>query len=544
MKMVSKALFVVLILLVVLEGTVSAQDSAARQDSAAKIDKGLSKTKGMTAVFVRMSDQLLGESGDYEKFCAAQPKTTQRLELRKQVMKTLHKKSDDSYSQVRETVARLVEKGQISQPQRHWIVNGFNCRATSEACRVLAALEPIGFVYRQHAWTEGRTAKREKLDPDSPQYKLYERLLKDLRDDTQDPFDPSGLDIPWNLKRIRVDRAWDDHGVTGRGVVVAVIDSGMMAIPALIPSLWHNSDEALNGKDDDGNGYVDDVFGYNFLRGSPYCVSESRPAHGTLCAGIIAGRPSSQPKRIITGIAPRSKVMPLCGSGRLSVYEYALREGADVVSMSYTIDAQNLGHFRGLFRTAHEHLAVAGVVSVGGAGNYARSRPVGWQIGTPKDIPCVIAAAGITEDGNIAPASSRGPVSWAGVRYYDPDPSGVPLSKPNVTACFGGYPMWTRVSVWEGRKKDRLQVVQKDGHGYVLALGPRGNSFSGPHAAGVAALMLEANPQLPVWHLQRMMEETCTDLGEPGRDTTFGAGLLQADQAVAAVHAFSKSPAP
>ena len=208
--------------------------------------------------------------------------------------------------------------------------------------------------------------------------------MKERRDDTQDPFDPSEFEIPWNLNRVGVDRAWSEHGVTGRGVVVAVLDSGMMAIPALTQSLWHNSMESLNGKDDDGNGYVDDVFGYDFRKNSPYNVTPSRPAHGTLCAGIIAGRPSAQPKAIVTGIAPRSKIMPLCGSGQLSIYEYALEQGADVLSMSYTMDPQNLGHYRGMFRTAHEHLAAAGVVSVGGAGNYARSRPEGWQIGTPQ----------------------------------------------------------------------------------------------------------------------------------------------------------------
>lgn len=47
--------------------------------------------------------------------------------------------------------------------------------------------------------------------------------------------------------------------------------------------------------------------------------------------------------------------------------------------------------------------------------------------------------------------------------------------------------------------------------------------------------MLEANPKLPVWQLKRIMEATCKDMGEPGRDTTHGAGMLQADKAVQAV---------
>ena len=140
-------------------------------------------------------------------------------------------------------------------------------------------------------------------------------------------------------------------------------------------------------------------------------------------------------------------------------------------------------------------------------------------------------AAGVTEDGKVAQASSRGPVSWEGVRYFDSE-SDAPKSKPDVTDCFGGYPMWTRVDLWEEAKRERLRVVHTDDDGYVLATGPRGNSFSGPHAAGVAALMLEANPDLPVWQVKRLMESTCSDLGPEGRDTTFGAGMLQAGSGV------------
>ena len=105
--------------------------------------------------------------------------------------------------------------------------------------------------------------------------------------------------------------------------------------------------------------------------------------------------------------------------GVLRAYEYALVEGADILSMSYMWVNRPLGHYRGLYRLAHEHLCAAGVVAVGGAGNFARRAPQGKQIALPKDIPCVIAAAGILEDGRLSPASSRGPVTWDGVRYYD-----------------------------------------------------------------------------------------------------------------------------
>lgn len=200
-----------------------------------------------------------------------------------------------------------------------------------------------------------------------------------------------------------------------------------------------------------------------------------------------------------------------------------------------------MGQYRGLYRLAHEHLAAAGVLSVGGAGNYAKRRPVGTQIGSPKDIPCVIAASGVGKRGAVSSFSSRGPVSWQGIRYYGQrDPRSPVMSKPDVTACNADFPMWTRKEVWTGARAKRIQeVVHEDGAGYIFATGPRGNSFAGPHVAGVAALMLEANPNLPVWELKRLLESTCQDMGEPGRDVAYGAGMMQADKAVAAARAWT-----
>ena len=112
-------------------------------------------------------------------------------------------------------------------------------------------------------------------------------------------------------------------------------------------------------------------------------------------------------------------------------------------------------------------------------------------------------------------------------------------AKPDVTACNAHFPMWTLKELWTGAKAKRAEnVVRTDDEGYILVIGPRGNSFAGPHAAGVAALMLEANPELPVWRLQELMTATANDIGEPGHDLAHGAGMLQAHKAVEAALAF------
>tara|TARA_B110000495_G_scaffold157074_1_gene140738 strand:- start:188 stop:457 length:270 start_codon:yes stop_codon:yes gene_type:complete len=73
--------------------------------------------------------------------------------------------------------------------------------------------------------------------------------------------------------------------------------------------------------------------------------------------------------------------------------------------------------------------------------------------------------------------------------------------------------------------------------GASLVVGPAGNSFSGPHGVGVAALVLSANPALNPWEVKELLEETATDLGDKGRDANYGAGLIDA---LAAVHAAKK----
>jgi len=513
-----------------------AGDSPSKNDS--KLDERIDlDAPTMQSVFVRMADQLFRAGGEYEAF-TKKHEAEKRSDLRRHVLSTLREKADRSWKALSPLVDELVGEEQLRGAERFWIVNGFACEATSAACRRLAESEEVSFVYvqrgpiRQHKRTAklGPLAARRGLTLEQKK-QVYERTIADWRDDTDDPFSAKGLTVPWNLKRIQADVAWQKEGATGKGVVIALCDSGLMVAPPLVRALWRNAGEELNGKDDDGNGYVDDLFGYDFTTDSFYALGDGATiTHGSMCGGIMAGRPSKS--KVITGVAPRARLMVLRGMGYLKAYEYALANGADIISMSYMWIRTELGHYRGVYRTAHEHLAAGGIVAVGGAGNFSRFTK-GKQIALPKDIPCVIAAAGILEDGSKAPMGSEGPCHWDDVKFYEDYGPDNPLIKPDVTGCFGGYPVWGRSGVF-GR---RFRVESEEGDGFALVIGPQGNSFSGPHAGGVAALMLSVNPELNAWGVKRLMEDTCEDLGKPGRDTVFGAGLLQAADAVRAAKA-------
>jgi subtilisin family serine protease len=495
-----------------------------------KVDDGLDAGSRDYPVFVRMADQLIGAAGEHERFCSEHA-GDKRRELRAKVVQTLHDKADRSWEQVAKVVGELEKSGGVVDVERYWIVNGFACRASGEACRKLASLDAVSFVYLERGpLHQQKRAARPNGGEVSPQLRaIFQRVVDNWADDSDEPFTTKGFDVSWNLKAIQADAAWRDEKATGKGVVVALLDSGLMVAPALTKALWKNPGETFNGKDDDGNGYVDDLFGYDFQNDNYYCVGDSAEnPHGSMCGGIIAGRPINK-KNLITAVAPRARLMVLRGMGYLKAYEYALAQGADVLSMSYMWVDIELGNYRGVYRAAHEHLSAAGVVAVGGAGNFSRS-PAGHQIALPKDIPCVIASAGLTREGVKAPASSEGPCTWNGVKFYDDFSPDRPLSKPDVTAVFTGFAVWNRPDDRNGK----WTIYSNEGNQMALVVGPGGNSFSGPHAAGVAALMLSANPDLRAWDVKSRMEQTCKDIGPKGRDFTFGAGLLQARDAVRA----------
>ena len=491
---------------------------------------------GLTAIFVRFENQLIPGAGDYEAFCEEHADVP-RSENREQVIADLKERAEVSWAACSELLGRLEEDEGIANVQRYWIVNGFACRASADAIREIESHDGVEFVYRpplplvpvlhsRPVRGGGAAAARRPI---------YESVLEDWENDDDEPVVVGDGEVAWNVSRIRADEAWELNA-TGRGVVVALCDTGLMVTPSLMRALWRNPGEEFDGEDNDGNGYVDDLFGHDFAAQSWYCLGDS-PAnpHGSACGGIIAGRPLNS-ANLFTGVAPRARLMMLRGMGFLKSYEYAAEQGADIMSMSYMFIQRPLGDYRGLYRLAHEHLAAAGVVAVGGAGNFRQNRPAGGQIAVPKDIPCVIAAAGIGRNGEQASFSSEGPCFWNDVRFYEDYPPENPLRKPDVTGVASGYPVWWRTAGIARRPS--MELVADEGGGIGLVIGPQGNSFSGPHAAGVAALVLSVRPELNSWQVKQIIESTCGDLGDADWDPKYGHGLLDAVDAVQAARDF------
>lgn len=152
----------------------------------------------------------------------------------------------------------------------------------------------------------------------------------------------------WNLKNtgqngatpgvdIGVESAWSFTRGSPE-TIVAVLDLGFEQNHKDMLEAWYvNPGEiAGNKKDDDGNGLIDDVRGWNFSINGSNLIYGAAPNHGTATAGIIGARSNDQG---ITGICPGCKILPVVVSGRVSedasAIGYAAAMGAAVLSNSW-----------------------------------------------------------------------------------------------------------------------------------------------------------------------------------------------------------------
>lgn len=152
-----------------------------------------------------------------------------------------------------------------------------------------------------------------------------------------DPMAEPYYERSWHLPRTQTPAAWS---VT-RGspaTLVALIDLGFeQSHPDLAPAWYRNPGEvAGNRHDDDGNGQIDDVSGWNFAINGPNLIYGMNPAHGTASAGVIGARADG---RGTAGICPLCQVLPLvvdeAPSNAAAAFHYAARAGATVISNSW-----------------------------------------------------------------------------------------------------------------------------------------------------------------------------------------------------------------
>lgn len=314
------------------------------------------------------------------------------------------------------------------------------------------------------------------------------------------PNDPEFAD-QYAHQLIRMEDAWDI--CTGsRDVVVAVIGTGVdVNHPDLKDNIWVNRAEVLDNKlDDDGNGFVDDVHGWNFGDSSNNVGPaeddyEGIVSHETQVAGVIAAVGNNE--KGVTGVNWQCSLMVLRMSLEYpsdevaAALDYAAANGARVINMSFGADVFGPEGDK-IVNTAIDNAYKRGVLLVASAGNSDSSRPH-----YPAAYPNVMAVASTNGEDLKTGHSSFGP--W------------VDIAAPGT------------------------DIVTTDlGDEYIATAG---TSFSAPYVAAVAALLFAHRPELTHIKVRAILENTTDPLDYGDIDPNvgyLGTGRVNAYQALLA----------
>jgi subtilisin family serine protease len=371
-----------------------------------------------------------------------------------------------------------------------------------------------------------------------------------------------GDETCWGIEDIDTELVWD-LGFEGEGVLIANLDSGVdYDHPDLADRIWINPGEDVNGNgiidtldwngiDDDANGYIDDLRGWDFGIQRPEVNDEF--GSGTACAGIVAGNGASG---IVTGMAPEIKMMVLKNyygreSGFWEAMQYAIMEGADIVTSSFSF----CWHYiprpdYATMRHNAEMLLAAGITMISACGNEADSLefdPIPMNVSLPAccpppwlhpdqeligDVSAVLAIGAYDSDYVLKEYSSIGPSTWFldDILALDPNypwQSGWPVR-------FNDYPYQNGDE--QGLLKPDLcaptdVVTTAIGGGYLDVF--EGTEAASAHAAGALCLMLSADSYAIPEQLAAALMISCDEMGAPGKDTEWGCGRLNAFRAVA-----------
>ena len=425
-------------------------------------------------------------------------------EVRREIVTNeLKKFAENSQKDIMSVLQAEERSMKVTDIQNFWIANFINCKAKADVIYQLASHPDVATI----------------------SYNNVMEVVSDSKETESRDTRAVTATIGEHLKQIKADQVWD-LGYTGKGVIVAVLDSGVNTEHADI------KDHLWNGNPQHGYNVVDP--GQN-----PY---DDR-SHGTHCAGIVCGDGTSG---MMTGVAPDATLMSIkvyadgLGGGLtvprlVTGVQFAAEHGAHILNISQgwlgATDAN-----RNTLRSAFETLLAQNIVTVVAAGNDREdiaTYPVPGNIRTPGDCPppwlhpdqttkggvsSVVSVGAVGDDNNIVAISSQGPVEW----YDYPYNPGMGLIRPDIVA-----PATIR----------SLSNTSNDG--YVTK---GGTSQATPCVAGVMALMLEKNPNLTPEDLCKIVERTATQK-TPTKDNLYGSGVVDALEAVRAVPLDVNGPA-
>ncbi len=339
------------------------------------------------------------------------------------------------------------------------------------------------------------------------------------------PNDPmyGDQELIWN--QVNAPAAWD-YAVGSKRIVVAMIDTGMDSWHEdLRDNLWVNGEEIPgNGIDDDHNGYVDDISGWNFVendndvRTSVFDTTDDKEAvrHGTLLGGIIGARGDNGLDG--TGVNWRISLMPLRairsdGKGAFravtEAVNYAVDNGADVISLSFMGDMPETTLLSAL-RRAYDK----GIVIVTAAGNYDSPDSSVCNLNKNPLYPaCYDHEGDSSENWSITVGS---------------------VDKDDVLSQFSNYGKCVDIMAPGEYIYNTERYAPQFGYPNEFGGPWFGTSFATPLVAGTAALIKSIHPE---WSAKKIISTILItadpiDSVNPGREGDLGRGRLNVGRAI------------
>lgn len=304
----------------------------------------------------------------------------------------------------------------------------------------------------------------------------------------------------WYIPLIEAAAAWDI--TTGKASVkVAIVDDAVkISHPDLSPVIWHNPLEIADSIDNDGNGYIDDITGWDAANNDNdpeppashwmYQFSDMIFTHGTHCAGIAGAATNNN-----TGVASigygisiipvkctgDDAIIPLALDAGPEGIDYAIAAGADVISLSWG-SAQN----DSIVRSAVNAALDAGIIVVAAAGNDGNT-----SLFYPASLDGVISVGAITKNDLIASFSQR---------------------NNKVTLMAPGDSIWS---------------CQRKNNGYMYL---QGTSMACPMVAGLAGLLKSFDTTLSAAAIKACLIAGCDNIDalNPTAAGMMGAGRINA----------------
>lgn len=391
-------------------------------------------------------------------------------------------------------------QGKVRNIKSLWIHNGVYCRATKDVVVELHKRQDVEYV----------DYDLKPIEMPKPEHVIA-------------PQDVT-REIAWGVLKVRAEQVWA-LGYTGQGIVVGIIDTGVNYNHVDLAShMWTDPNYPNHG--------------WNFESGNNNPMDTD--GHGTHCAGSIAsdGTAGSQ-----CGVAPEAQIMAcrvrtmadsIAEEQVFSAMQFVISpplspaNGGDLISMSLGWQYQ-WGPRRATWRQTCDNVGVAGIIMCIAGGNERATNTPPNAIRCPGDVPAPwpnpqngatgapssVVTVGATDINDaIGGFSSPGPVTWQSIAPYNDYAYPPGLTCPDVSA--------PGVNI--------KSCAYNNNTGYFD--GWNGTSMATPHTAGVVALMLQKNHSLTMVQIDSILETTAIDLGAAGKDNDFGAGRVDALNAV------------